>query len=109
MSNHADIHLHALQRFEPDPDVAYTIDTAAHLAGMPRHLVLVCCKHGMIAPRVDPTYGGYWFDATAIRILQRIAYLHVECGVNLTGIQIILRLMNEIEHMRQAEMSMSQV
>lgn len=97
MNTQAEIHLYALQRFSPEPDVVYSIDSAAHIAGMPRHLLLVCCKHGLVSPRIDPEYGGLFFDAPALQRLKRIAYLHSECGVNLTGIQIILDLLAELE------------
>jgi DNA-binding transcriptional MerR regulator len=94
--------LHLPQRFEPDPDAYYTIDSAAHLARIPRHLVLVCCKHGLVSPRIDPHFGGYRFDADAVRTLQRIGHLHNECGVNFVGIQMIIQLMNEVERLREA-------
>lgn len=95
----------ALQPFVMDADVFYPIDTAAHLAQMPRHRILVCCKRGLISPHVDPEDGRYSFNATAIRILQRIEYLHTECGVNFTGIQIILSLADEVERFRRRESS----
>src|SRR3954471_7543064 len=100
--NSAALHLHALQRFEPDPDAVYPIDSAAYLAGMPRHEILVCCKHGLVSPLIDQTYGSYLFDTDAIRTLQRIRYLRQECGINLPGIQMILQLMNEVERLRTA-------
>jgi DNA-binding transcriptional MerR regulator len=96
------LHLNALQRFEPDRDAIYTIDSAAHLAGMPRHQILVCCKHGLVSPLIDQDYGTYLFDTQAIRTLQRIRYLHQECGINLPGIQMILQLMEEVERLRTA-------
>lgn len=73
-----------LQRFEPDPDATYPLDIAAHLAHMPRHDVLLCCKHRLVIPRIDATYGGYSFDLKAIRTLQHIQYLRADCGINFT-------------------------
>jgi hypothetical protein len=102
MSRFATIHLHALQRFEPDPDAVYPIDAAARLAGIPRHLVLVCCKHGLVRPLIDPEFGSYLFDTTAIRTLQRVGYLHNECAINMAGIQLIIQLMNEVERLRES-------
>jgi hypothetical protein len=102
MSTSPEYHVYTLQRFAPDPDAFYTLDAAAHLAGMPRHLVVVCCKHGFVSPLVDPEYGGYVFDLPAIRTLQRIEYLRSDCGINIAGIQVILRLMDEVERLREA-------
>ena len=70
---------------------------------MPRHVVLVCCKHGLVSPIIDPEYGGFFFDATSIRTLQQIQYLRSDCGINFAGIQIILELMNEVERLRARE------
>ena len=93
----------SLQPFAPDPDATYPIDIAAHLAQMPRHVVLICCKYRLVAPRVDPAYGGYSFDIGAIRTLQHIQYLKADCGINFTGIQIILQLMDEVERLRASQ------
>jgi DNA-binding transcriptional MerR regulator len=90
----------AVELFASEPDVLYPVDVAAQLAGMPRHLVLVCCRRGLVAPRIDPNYGGFYFDETSIRTLQRIEYLRSACAINLAGIHIILQLMAEVEHLR---------
>lgn len=99
MSTQPELHFYALQPFAPDPHALLPLDAVAHLARLPRHFVLVCCKRGLVAPWVDPDYGGYFFDAAALRALQRIAYLHAECGVNMTGIRIILQLAREVERL----------
>jgi DNA-binding transcriptional MerR regulator len=96
----ADTPARALQRFTPDPDAAYSIETIAHLAGVQRHTVLLCCRHRLISPIQDPDYGGYRFEVGAIQTLQRVEYLYRECGINFVGIRIILGLMDEVEHLR---------
>lgn len=95
----------ALQPFVTETATFYSIDVAASLAGMPRHRVLVCCKRHMVTPWIDRSSGRYLFDAEAIRILQRIEYLHADCGINFTGIQIILSLADELERVRSQERS----
>lgn len=92
-----------IQPFGLEMDAAYPIDLAARLAQMPRHRILVCCKRGIVAPMIDPEDGRYTFDAATIRVLQRVEYLHTECGVNFTGIQIILSLAGEVERFRARE------
>jgi hypothetical protein len=103
MNAQPEVFVHALQRFSPDPDAIYSIDAAAHLSGMPRHLILVSCKHGLISPLVDPDYGGFYFDQPTIRAMKRINYLHTDCGINVAGIRIILGLMEEVERLRAGE------
>lgn len=94
------IESYSLQVFAPASDALFPIDTAAHLAGTTRHLVLVCCRRSLVTPHRDPNYGGLYFDLEAIRTLQRIEHLHTLCGINLTGIGIILKLMADIEELR---------
>lgn len=91
---------YTLQLFAPQPDALFPIDTAAQLARMPRHIVLVCCRRLLVTPHVDPNYGGFYFDQDAVRTLQRIEYLRTSCGVNFTGIEIILKLMTDVEELR---------
>ncbi len=89
-----------VQVFAPEPDAFYPVEIAAHLARMPRHVVLVCCRRGLVSPRIDPDYGGLYFDQDAIRALQRIEYLRSGCGVNFAGIEIIQQMMTEIQQLR---------
>ena len=92
-----------LQLFALETDAVYPIDLAARLAHMPRHRILVCCKRRIVSPMIDPDDGRYTFDAATIRVLQRIEYLYSECGVNFTGIQIIMSLADEVERIRPRE------
>jgi hypothetical protein len=101
MRAYAEIPVESLQRFTPKPDAIYPIDTIAHLAGVPRHTVLLCCRHHLIAPREDPEYGGYRFEVGTIQMLQRVDYLYRDCGINFTGIRIIVGLMEEVERLRE--------
>jgi DNA-binding transcriptional MerR regulator len=89
-----------LQRFSTEPDAYYPIDVAARLAEMPRHVLLVCCRLGIVEPRIDPNFGGFSFHQKDIQSLQHIEYLRSGCGVNLAGIQIILELLDEVQQLR---------
>src|SRR5438067_5570908 len=95
-----EVSIRALQLFEPDPDAVYTIEATARLAHVPRHTILIYCKHGLVSPVVDPDCGGYYFNDEAIRALRRINYLRTTCGINLAGIKMILQLRNELEDLR---------
>jgi len=90
----------AIQLFEPDPNAVYTIEAAEHIARVPRRLIAVYYKHGLVSPVVAPDCGGFYFNDEGIRALRRIEYLRTDCGINLVGIKMILRLMNEVDRLR---------
>ena len=90
----------ALQLFEPDPDVIYTIETAANLTHVGRHSILVYYKHGLLSSVQAPQSGGYYFNDESIRSLRRIEHLHNTLGINLEGTRMIIALANEVERLR---------
>jgi DNA-binding transcriptional MerR regulator len=91
----------ALQRFEPDWEAVYTIEAAEHITHTPRRTILIYCKNGLISPVSDPAREGFYFDGDAIRTLRWIEFLRSDYGVNLAGIKVILRLVNEVERLRE--------
>ncbi len=91
----------ALQVFEPRTDVLYSLDTTAHLTGAPRRSILIYCRWGMVHPAVDESYGGWYFDAAAIRALRRIEYLRAVQGINFAGIRMIMALLDQLEQTRE--------
>jgi DNA-binding transcriptional MerR regulator len=91
---------YAVMLFEPEPLAVYPIETAARMGGVPRRMVLVYCKYGLISPLADPKQWGYWFTADAIRTLRRIADLRTICGDDLPGIAMILELLDEVRVLR---------
>jgi DNA-binding transcriptional MerR regulator len=91
----------ALQPFQPDASSVYPIETVATLVQVPRRHIVVYFKHGLVSPVIDPAYGGWWFDEEAIRTLRRIEYLRVDCGINLTGVKLIMDLSREVDLLRQ--------
>src|SRR5690349_8004134 len=90
----------AVQLFDPDSATLYTIEAAERLGHVPRRMIVIYYKRGLVSPVIDPAYGGYYFDDEAIRTLRRIDYLRTNFGLNLSGIRMILHLMNEVERLR---------
>lgn len=91
--------MNALQVLEPNPHAVYTIEVAAHLARVPRRLIVLYCKHGLVSPVSDPARG--WnFDNDAIRVLRQIEYLRLVYGLNLAAIKLVFGLMEEVERLR---------
>jgi MerR family transcriptional regulator/heat shock protein HspR len=90
-----------LQLFEPDARAVYTLEQAARLTQLPRRLIAVYFKHGLVSPVTDPACGGWYFNDEAIRILRRIDYLRSSCGLNLAGIKLMMDLAREVEQLRE--------
>jgi DNA-binding transcriptional MerR regulator len=92
--------MNALQVFEPGAPTVYTIEVAAQLAQVPRRLIVLYYKHGLVSPVTDPTGSGWCFDDEAIRIVRRIEYLRSSCDLNLAGVKLVMELMGEVERLR---------
>jgi hypothetical protein len=90
----------ALQLFEPAADLAYSIESVAHITQVPRYLIAVYCRDGFITPIGQPELEGWWFDDEAIRALRRIELLRAEYGMNLRGIRLVLGMNRELEALR---------
>jgi DNA-binding transcriptional MerR regulator len=91
-----------LDRFEAAPGVLYTLDTAAHLAGVSRRTILLYCKWGLIDPVRQPPFGVMHFSVEAIRTVRTAEYLATVLGVNPPGIRVAIRLLHELEDLRRA-------
>lgn len=96
-----------LELFEPPPNAVYTIEATAQIVDVPRRVVVCYCKHGLVAPAVDPARG-YYFDRGGIRQLRRIEGLRPLCRDTLASIKIILELMDEVERLRAGNLSREQ-
>jgi DNA-binding transcriptional MerR regulator len=92
--------MNALQVFEPGAQTVYTIDVAARLAQVPRRLIVLYYKHGLVASVTDPSDNGWYFDDEAIRTMRRIEYFRSACGMNLAGIKLVMALIDEVERLR---------
>ncbi|HUJ11701.1 MAG TPA: MerR family transcriptional regulator [Verrucomicrobiae bacterium] len=90
-----------LQIFEPGPEIVYTIEETARLAQVPRHRIAIYYKYGLVSPTKDPEADGWFFNDEAIRLLRRIEYLRETCGLNMTGIKLVMELMREVEHLNE--------
>ena len=90
-----------LQLFEPDARAVYTLEVAASLTQIPRRLIAVYFKHGLVSPVMDPACSGWYFNDEAIRILRRIEYLRSAYGLNMAGIKLIMDLAGEVERLRE--------
>ena len=88
--------------YEPETDAAYTLDATAELAGVSQRMILVYSKHGLVSPLPGSGPGDWRFDEEAVHTLRRIEQLRAQCGANVSGIKLILDLMNEVDQLRAA-------
>jgi DNA-binding transcriptional MerR regulator len=92
----------ALRIFEPDPAAVYSIEITERLTQIPRRTIAVYVRHRLVSPVVEQGEGMF-FDEEAIRVLRQIEQLRRSYGVNLPGIKMIMRLLEELEQ-RQSEL-----
>lgn len=90
----------ALELFQPKPDMFYSLDTAAHLAEVPRRSLLLYCRAGLIQPVIQPPYGVIEFTEEAIYAVRRIEHLRTLHGLDMSMIKILFELLDEVQRLR---------
>ena len=94
----------ALELFQPEPSVLYSLNATAHLAGVPRRSILIYCRAGLVRPVVQPPYGVLEFTEESIYTVRRIEHLRTVHGVDLDLLKTLFDLLAEVERLR-AEVS----
>jgi len=95
---HSDIPSYlALELFQAEPGVLYSLDAAAHLAGVPRRSILIYCRAGLVRPVLQPPYGVMVFTEEAIFTVRRIEYLRTVNRSDLDWLKTLSDLLNEVE------------
>jgi DNA-binding transcriptional MerR regulator len=89
----------AMELFQPKPNVLYSLDATAHLAGVPRRSILIYCRAGLVRPVVQPPYGVMEFTEEAIYTLRRIEYLQTVHGLDLAWLKTLFDLLEEVERL----------
>jgi hypothetical protein len=90
----------ALDLYQPKPNALYSLDAAAHLAGVPRRSILVYCRAGLVRPVFQPPYGVMEFTEEAIYIVRRIEHLRTVHDLDLAWIKTMFDLLDEVERLR---------
>jgi MerR family transcriptional regulator/heat shock protein HspR len=84
---------------EMHPEAACSLEVAAHLAGLSVRRVRYLIRAGLVQPARHEA-GKPLFGETDLARLRRIRRMTSELGVNLAGIDIILRLTDELSVLR---------
>ena len=90
----------ALELFQPKPNVLYSLDATAHLAGVPRRSILIYCRAGLVRPVVQPPYGVMEFTEEAIYTVRRIEHLRNVQASDLAWLRTMFDLLEEVERLR---------
>jgi DNA-binding transcriptional MerR regulator len=90
----------ALELFQPEPNVLYTLDATAHLAGVSRRSILLYCRAGLVHPVVQPPYGMMEFTEEAIYTVRRLEHLRAAHGLSLPLLKVMCALYDEVERLR---------
>lgn len=90
----------AVELFQPEPNLLYTLDAAAHLANVPRRSILIYCRAGLVRPVVQPPYGVMEFTEEAIYTVRQIEHLRTVHGIDLALLKTIFDLREEVERLR---------
>jgi DNA-binding transcriptional MerR regulator len=90
----------ALELFQPNPNVLYSLDAAAHLAGVPRRSLLIYCRAGLVRPVVQPPYGVMEFTEEAIHTVRQIEHLRTVHDIDLAMLKTMFDLLDEVDRLR---------
>jgi DNA-binding transcriptional MerR regulator len=91
---------HALELFEPRPNVLYSLDAAAHIAGVSRRSILVYCRAGLVRSVSQPPYGVMAFTEEAIHTVRRIEHVRAVHSPGLALLKAMFDLLDEVENLR---------
>ncbi|KAB2659714.1 MAG: MerR family transcriptional regulator [Verrucomicrobia bacterium] len=94
-------HNPALPVYGEEADACYSVEVIAELAGTEVQTVLHYQEIGLISPVPRDAAERALFDAESLRRLRRIEHLRSTCGVNDTGLKLILDLLHEVECLRE--------
>lgn len=90
----------ALAVYQPQPNLLYSLEATAQLAGVPRRSLLIYCRAGLVQPIVQPPYGMMEFTEEAIYHVRRIEHLRTVHGLTLAWIKTMFALVDEVERLR---------
>jgi DNA-binding transcriptional MerR regulator len=90
----------AMELFQPKPNVLYSLDVAAQLAGVPRRSILIYCRAGLVRSILQPPYGIMTFTEEAIHTVRRIEHVRINHSADITLLKTLFDLLEEVEQLR---------
>ncbi len=83
----------------PERIVHYRIEVAAQLVGMRPAQIRQCLQRGLVSPSTEE-HGVPLLSEPELMRLRKIRRLTSDLGLNRAGVEIVLRLLDEIEALR---------
>lgn len=96
-TNHATL---ALELYQPKPDMLYSLDVAAHIAGVPRRSILIYCRSGLVRSVSQPPYGVMAFTEEAIHTVRKIEQVRTMHRPDPALLKTMFDLLEEVERLR---------
>ena len=90
----------ALDTYQPKPHSLYSLDIAAHIAGVPRRSILIYYRAGLVPSVFQPPYGVMAFTEEAIHKVRCIEHMRILHGSDLNMLITLFSLLEEIDHLR---------
>ena len=90
----------SIEVFQPRPNIFYSLDATAQLAGVPRRSILIYCRAGLVRPVVQPPYGVLEFTEEAIYTVRRIEHLRTVHRLDVAWLKTMVDLIEEVERLR---------
>lgn len=81
-----------LPLYNSDEQATYTLEVVAEITGVSSQAILLYQEKGLLR---SPDY-----DDDAVHTLRRIDYLRTTCEANLTGLKLMLDLLEQVELLR---------
>ena len=90
----------AIEVFVPTPNILYSLDATAHLAGVSRRSILIYCRAGLLRPVFQPPYGLMLFTEEAIYTIRQIEDVRAVHRISVSWIKAMFDLRDEVERLR---------
>ncbi len=85
-----------LPLIEPEEHATYSLEIVESITGVSSRTILIYQEHGLVRPVGDTGK----FDDDTLHTLRRIEHLRQTCEANLSGLRLILGLMDEVERLK---------
>ena len=96
-----DTHPHfALDTYQPKPNILYSLDAAAYIAGVPRRSILIYYRARLVQSVFQPPYVVMAFTEEAIHKVRRIEHVRALHGPDLPLLKTLFNLLEEVDHLR---------
>lgn len=85
-----------LPLYDPDEQTTYSLEIIAQITGISMQTILHYQEHGLLSQAETATA----FDDQTLRTLRRIEHLREISDANLSGLKLLLTLMDEVERLK---------